>query len=472
MTDFLSLATPIPEIQDTVPRRDIRKEGDFYLDKAEIIAYNGKRYGIELVKVEISVHEDLFNSTMAGSLHFQDSSDLAQLLPLIGEEKLSLVFTRPSESGRGLLDDKFEMEFRIYKMDHRRPDGERFDIQNYTLYFVSSEKIVDVKTKVWQTYVDMPYSDMVDKIFKEYIKSAKPINIEKTLYEHKFAASGLSPFQIITILSSKSISDEGNGSSYVFYEDMEKFNFVTIGKLMKQEPVQRYISQLSNVLEDGGNVKRRDRTIEDDIRRVENYTTPGGFSILNNMEGGMYAQQLIAVDILRKIWTKTDWDYKKEFDGLPHLYDSDVCTDALDALGSPPTVMKLQNTTKDHDKIPWLVAREPGIKPNHIEEYMLKRASQLQQSNGHRVHVNVSGDPRRRVGQVVEFLFPNHYGAVSENHKPDPPFDRYLGGKFLVTAMKHRIESHKYYCEMELMKDTFAQDIEHVDPIEFQKWTW
>src|SRR5690606_38589324 len=123
-----SLSSDLPEFQDTVPRTDIRKEGDFYLDKVELIAYNGKTYGLELLRLELSIHEDIFNHTMSGALHFQDSSDLTQFLPLIGEEKLKISFTRPSEEGRGLLDEYFEMEFRVYKIDHRRPEGDKFNI--------------------------------------------------------------------------------------------------------------------------------------------------------------------------------------------------------------------------------------------------------------------------------------------------------------------------------------------------------
>lgn len=469
---LLSLVTDYPEIPDTVPRRDIRKEGDFFIDKIELITYKGDVYKLELLRVEMSIHEDLFNPVLSGVIWLQDSSDLTQFLPLIGEETLKVSFTRPDESGRGLLDDYYEAEFRIYKIESRRPEADKMNVQNYGLHFVSKEKITDMKTKVWQTYEDMPYSDMVQKIFDEYIKSSKPLVVEPTMYEFKFAASGMSPFDIIHILASKSISAEGNGSAYVFYEDMDQFNFVTLGKLMKQGSDVRFLSQLGNVLEDKGTVKRRDRDIEIDVRRVENYRWASSFDVIGRLQNGMYAQQLWAVDTLRQIWEKHDWDYKKEFPGLPHVDSDDICTDALDALGSPPTVMRLMETTRDHDIVPHIVAKEPGIKPNKIEEHVLKRASQLEQALGHRMQINVSGDPRRRTGKVIEFMTPNHYGAYNEDHRPDPPHDRYLSGKHLIVSCKHRIEAHRYYGELEIMKDSLAQGIEGVDLIEQQEWTW
>jgi len=469
MVDFLAAEKAIDLIPDTVPRVDIRKEGDFYLEKAILITFDEQEYGIELLRAEITIFEDIFNNTMAGIIHFQDSSDLPQILPLIGEEKLKLRFTRPSEKGRGLLDEYYEMEFRVYKMDGRKPDDDKINIQNYTLHFTSSERIVDMKAKVWESYWDMPYSDIVEKVYSKYISKGKPIEVEKTKYEYKYMARGLSPFQIIGICGSKSISDEGNGSAYVFYEDMDKFNFVSIGKLMQQAPVEKYISQLANVLQEK---KSFDRTIEDDVRKVEQYNFKSSFDIMRNLESGMYAQRLVSVDMLRQFHENVDWDYKKEFGSMPHLHDADVCTDALDALGSPPSVMKLALTTKDHDKVAHIVARDPTIKPNQVEEYLLKRASQMQQTNGNRMIISFSGDPRRKVGQVIEFLVPNHYGAVNEEHPPDPPHDRYMGGKFLITALKHRITASSYFCSAELMKDTLAQDIEGVDIIKHQDWTW
>ncbi len=471
MTKFLSLDHPPITIPDTVPRTSIRKEGDFYLDKATLIAFDGTEYGISLVRLRISIHEDLFNHTLAGIATFTDSSDLPQFLPLIGEEIFKLRFTRPDESGRGLLDDYYEMEYRVFKMDGRKPQEDQINAQNYTLYFTSPVTIANAKKKVWQAWRDIPYSDMVASIYEEYLGAPKPINIEATLYEQRYCGPGYTPFQTIQMLAARSISEEGNGSSYVFFEDMDKFNYITIGKLLLQEPVQQYITQLSNVLEHGKK-KVRDRTISDDVRNVENYKFHGSFDILKNMDQGMYSQRLIAVDILRQFHTVNDWSYKDEFDALPHLRDHDVCTDALDALGSPPTVMRLSLTTKDHDIVPWIVAREPGIKPNHIEEYLLKRASQMQQAAGNRIQIHVTGDPRRRVGQVVEYLVPNHYGAINEEHRPDPPFDRYLGGKFLIGAIKHDITVDRYYNEMELITDTVSQGIEGVDLIREQSWTW
>ncbi len=469
---FLSEATEIPQFPDTTPRQDIRREGDFYIEYVKLIAFNGVEYKLELLNLEFSIYEDLFSHTMSGHISFQDSSDLPQLLPLIGQELVKFRFTRPAESGRGLLDEYYEMEFRVYKMDSRRPETQKFNIQNYTLHLVSKELITDLKKKIWRTYVDMPYAAMVEKIFNEFLESGKSLEFEPTMYDFKYAASGLSPFQTISILASRSISSEGNGCFYTFYEDMDKFNFVTVGKLMKQAPEARYLSQMANVLEDQGSVKQRDRTIDEDMRRVENYLFTGSFDVVEKLQNGMYAQQLIAVDTLRKIWKKYDWDYKAEFEGLPHLDVADIHTADLDALGSPPTVMRLMETTKDHDTVPWIAAREPGIKPNHIEEYVLKRASQLQQTLVNKLHVNVSGDPRRRVGKVIEFMLPNHYGTIDQFHRPDPPQDRYLAGKYLIVGLKHRLEASKYYCEMEIVKDSFAQEIEAVDAIDFQKHTW
>ncbi len=473
MAEHFEQSTDLPVINDNIPKVDIRREGDFYISKIELISHDGKVYGLELLRLEASIFEDIFSNVMSGEMHFQDSSDLTQFLPLIGEEKIKFTFTRPDESGRGLLDDFFSREFRVYKLENRRPETERFNIQNYTLHFVSAEKIKDSKQKVWKTFKAMPYHEMVEKIYNEFLKIDKPIVVEPTMYDFDFAASGMSPFQIISLLASKSISAEGNGSAYVLYEDMDKFNFVSIGKLLKQASTSKYVSQMSNVLKDQGSVKQRDRNIESDIYRVENYSFSGAFDILGRLQNGMYSQRLWTVDTLRQIWDdKIEYHHKAEFKKQPHLHKDDICTDKLDALNAPNSVLRLVETTKDHDKVPHIVAREPGIKPNHIEEFLLIRAAQLEQTLGNRMHVNVSGDPRRRAGQVVEFKVPNHYGALDKYHLPDPPHDRYMSGKHLITALKHRIQADRYYNEFEFLKDSLAQTIEGVDIIEQQDFSW
>ena len=45
-----------------------------------------------------------------------------------------------------------------------------------------------------------------------------------------YCFQNIAPVKAIKKLANRSISNEGNGYFYVFYEDRDQFNFVTLGK--------------------------------------------------------------------------------------------------------------------------------------------------------------------------------------------------------------------------------------------------
>ena len=458
-----------------VPDDKIRKEADFHVKKISLIAYNGKPHEVSLLRMSLEIQEDLFNHCITGQMTFVDSVDLLQLLPVVGEETLEIVFTRPDAEGvtaqetdSGKLLEDVKVSFRVYTIVKREPRNTKQQI--YTLHFVSKEFVQNFKQKVFLAFQDELYSKMAEVIYNEHLMVGKPINIEKSKFEQDFCFSNLTPLEALQLIASRAISAEGNGTAYVFYEDRFKFNWVTLGKLLTQSPVQTYIYQPADILSDQEQSQYRPRTIDSDIRAVENFGHTGGFNVMRNLVDGMYASRLLTFDTVRQIWEETDYDYLKDFDKFKHLHDNKVCTEGLDALGSPLASMRFAPTNKDHDKIPWIAGKEPGIKPTHIEEQLLFRMSQMKQIRAHKIGLTVSGDPRRFVGQVIEFNLPQFLGNV----RPEAPqeLDKYLQGKYLIISMKHRLEVDRYYQEMEIVKDTYFKGIAYEDPVEIYKPVW
>lgn len=463
MLDVLKPGSPPP-----TPPNKARREGDYVIKFVKLVAYNGAAYDVSAIHLGINIYEDIWNNVATGDITFQDANDLAQLYPLIGEERIKIRFTRPDNSGDGLLDENVDIDFRIYKMSNRQLEKDKFQV--YTLHFVADEFITSLKTKLSMGFDDMLYSEMVDIAFKK-LGSSKPIEIEETMFEHKYTVPYIHPIEFINTLAAKSISAAGNGACYVFFCDRDKFHFKSMGLLLDQPPVETYTYQWSNVLENENNEGYRSRTIDQDFRAFERYGFEGSFDVLNNLISGMYASKLLTYDLTRQIFEVKEFDYIKEFDTFKHLDKNPPLTPALDALGSPAAVSKFMHTNLDHDKVPWIVAHEPGIKPWHIEEYVLYRYSQMQQVLGtHRVMVSVTGDPRRKVGQTIEFLLPQ---AVSKVDKENPEeLDKYLQGKYLITSLVHRITGLTYAMEAEIVKDTYKSEIEHIDPNKHYDGVW
>lgn len=452
----------------TIPQNSLRQENDFILKKVELIVPRaGGTYDIKMQRTKVNIYQDIFSGAMTGDIDMFDSMDMPHMMPFLGDEKIRFVFTRydvgGNPDGAPELPD-FDMTFRIYSVTGRTSNNTK--AQTYTIHFVSEEFIKNFKARVRTGFKNTRYSDMIQKVYDAKIKSSKPIIVEPTKYEYDFVVPNITAFEFFNQLASKALSDEGNGPGYFFFEDTEQFNFVSLGKLLQQPPAAKYTYQVANVLEEATGLYKP-RSIESDIVRAQNYMHTGTFNTLKNLAMGMYGSHMITIDPIRRTIERVDYDITQEFDKFKHLEQVKPFTDDLDALKAPDAHMRVVFTNKDQDKLEWIGGKDPSIKPTYVEEYLLHRTSYIHQMNTTKMAIVVSGDPRRKAGEIIEFSLPQNMGNVSKENPQE--LDNYLQGKFLVTGIKHTITYNSYQMHMEIVKDSFFSNIEHVDPTHVYK---
>lgn len=436
----------------------LQSVGDFLLKEVSLFAYNGKKYDITNVQGGINIYEDLFNNTVTGDIFMCDSNDLPHNMPLIGQERLRIVFTRPE-----IGDKKDEVipdtvyEFRIYKIESRQRLQEK--TQLYTLHFTSQEFLTNSYTRLSLPFKGMPYSKMVELAFAE-LKSSKPLVVEATKYDHEFVVPMYTPLQFINAVAARSISAEGNGGGYIFFETKDNFQFTSFGKLLSQEPVETYGYQWFHHNFIGENQETK---IDYDklLRTIETFGHSYGFNVLSALSQGMYSSRLCTYDPVRAIYEETDFDYGSQFGEFKHTDTVPVHTNDFDCYGKPLAVLNLSFTNKDHDTVDWISSKEPAF-PTKIEESLLQWHSLLQQLRANRIKVTLPGDPRRKVGEVIDFALPQGIGNVSDEIREE--LDEYLKGKYLICSIAHRINRERYAIHAELIKDSFVSEIKHVDP--------
>lgn len=449
---------PSTEVRYNPDPLKIRQENDFIIKSIILTAYNGAEYDVNWIRQDLVIQESVFQGFITGYIVLKDSVDLPQLYPIIGEEKLKVTFTRPIASDKEAELPDYVGEFRIYKMTHQRLNADRN--QEYVLHFVSEEAIKNLKYKVQRSFDGLKYSTMVQKVFDKYLAGRKPLEVEVTKGEHKYTIPNYMPVEFFNAVAVMSVSAANKGANYLFFEDKDQFNYKSLGELFGGGVQEEYLYQPTNTLENEKTIIK-DREIEKNIRAAEMYKVNGTFDILSNLTQGMYASRMVTVDCTRKIYNVYDFDYKEEFGSFPHIEKNDVCTDDLDALGSPLAAFKTVTTNLDHDKVSWIASREPGILPNKIEKWLQKRMTQLLQIQNTKIVATVSGDPRRKCGEIVEFKVPSQVGDVWEGKAQED--NKYLAGKYLISTLVHRLAKTKYTMTMDLIKDTFLEKIEHTD---------
>lgn len=453
---------------------EIRHENDYFIKELILTSYNGQQYDLINHKDSLSFTESIFEPCIYGELSVRDGIDYMYWMPIIGEETLKVTFTKPDEAagpGGGAFLPDISVSFRVYKVTTRQTQTQH--IQTYTLHLISEEYIKNIKKKVFKGWTNTKYSDMVQDVYEKYMKVEKPIVVEPTQYEYNFCACNISPIEFFNQVGSKSISEEGNGSAYVFYEDKEQFNFTTIGKLFTQPVSQKYTRRVANLTETNkdGSFISSSKLIQGDVFRSEHYYWNNSFDIIKNLETGMYGQRMFTIDIIRQKFETIDFNLDKEFETFKHLDDKKFFTNEQNSPvnEAETSLTKLVLTTKDHDVLDHLKELDPSMKPNRVELFHLHRTSQMNQISQNVLGMMVPGDPRRKVGQVIEFDIPkitgdlyNDEGFGGGRREEEP--NEYYTGKYLIVSLKHVISENGYRMMMELVKEGFAKDIEHIDP--------
>ena len=455
---------------NTTQSRALQRAQDYNLKELVLSAahYNGKTYELRYIFKELKIQEDIFHGCITGEISLVDAVDLPQLLPLIGEEKIKVVF---SKFKTGQPDSPefpdYVMTFRVYNISQRKVDNTK--VQTYTLYLVSEEFIKNFTIRLSRSFVNMPYSSMIDKAYNEKVRVSKPIVIEPTKGDKRYISPNITPFEMFNTLASQSVSSEGNGECYVFYEDKDQFNYVSLGKLLTQavvNPNEPIIYRPKNLTFDSVTHTKK---LAVERRNIEKYIYSKEFNILQNEATGLYASKAITIDLIRQKIGQVELDLDASFGTFKHLENNKYWTENLDTLHKPDSHVKYisTDTGQDSPDVPWISEKDSSIKSKNIEEYVLRRTSQLDQINTTRMLINIPGNPTMKVGQVIDVNLPQNLGKVSLQHPEQ--LDRYRSGRFLIISAMHTITLTSYNIHMEIAKDSYLSPIEHVDAFELYK---
>lgn len=449
----------------------LRLENDYVINHLKLVSHDGKEYDMSTHRLSITFEESVFLSTIHGSVTFSDAVDYYTLLPIIGEERIRCSFTRQDENSppdSPTLLPPLEFDCPVYKISPFEPGTTSNKIKFYTLYFCSDEFIKNLQNKVFKGFKSTLFSQMAKTIYEDKMKVTKDIEIEETKFEQDWTVSNSSPVMAIKKIADRSISPT-NKTNYFFYEDREKFHYVSADFLIQKPPVKKILWRVLNVFKNQGG-DHNDRTIEQDINSALHYHHAKGFDIIESLNKGKGASRLITIDLVRqKIETK-DFDLDREFDAFSHLERGKHYTPNSKLINVPESCIKLVSTNKDHDILEHIVSRDPGIKPTRVEEYFQYKKSFQEQILRNVITITLSGDPRVKAGDIIEFDLPEMLGKVSEEFPQE--LDKYLQGRYLVFAVMHVIKNNAYSINLEIVKDTFFQDIKSRDPVAIYEGTY
>ena len=89
----------------------------------------------------------------------------------------------------------------------------------------------------------------------------------------------------------------------------------------------------------------------------------------------------------------------------------------------------------------------------NIEEVLGKRISQKLQMRSIVISFTVPGDSTREVGDLIYFSYPTERAEVRDTGMMEE--HKYYSGRYLITAIRHRITNNEYTMIIEASKDSY-----------------
>lgn len=419
-----------------------QQAGELILHEISLMdSQKGSKMNIKGFMLELNLYEDLFNHVMTGSVLVSEGFSLRSNLPMLGEEYLYLRYSSPINPSKII-----SKIFYIFKI----ADVVIIDkSENYHLHFVSVEALTDVSAKVSKGYQGKSNTIITD-IFKEYFKaSEKQVVIGAEPSNNiKFVSNFWSPFKIINYATAAAVdSSRGQLPTYLFYEDTEQFNFVTLNSLMEKAPKTEYFYDAANpkrLQDDLGST----RDIEREYKTISKVHIDSHSDFIQRIMDGIYKARVYEYDLFRRTLNKHEYSYFDSFDKVPHLEKNPVQAETTrngeGLIDYRITYPYLHDSLKQ-DRAAYILANRPGM---------------LGATTIFKMDIVVPGRADLKVGDTVNVNMLQHESFGSKVEHSSGTLDPYLSGKYLISAIQHRITQTRHEMVCQLFKDSYVSKID------------
>jgi len=384
----------------------------------------------------IDIYEDLFSPFITGSITITESFDLINNLPLIGEEFLDLDIASPGSLKR------ITGRFYVYKASQKVAIRDK--LSGYNLEFISVDAIRDLNIRLnnaWSGYChDIAYRLISSD--NEGLQTGKNINIEPSINGIKFVCNNWSPVKALNYIAEKSVNKD-NVASYLFFENRDGFNFISLHTLYQQDITQDFI--YDNYDRTTTNVNDTIRDVEQDYKRLLTLNMPEGMDFIDRLSKGMFTSNLTSYDMVTKRFKRQYFSYQEQFDKIPHLNKFPL--NSTEVISAPDSLVfnKIKHT-----------AVHNGFDDVSSTDRFLFRLAALANTQGFKLKVSAVGRTDYTVGKVVS-VKTNRLESV--NDKSNDLIDPTYSGRYLISAVKHSISGNKHICAIELVKDSSSESI-------------
>ena len=405
---------------------------------------------------ELTLYQSIFEPVMKAEMLINDSIGLFVNYPFTGEEIVTVTWRQ-----NNINDISTTLKF-IIRGVRNVAMADRARSLMYVVDLTSLEFLQNTRKNVSHAYNDL-CENMAEKIYNEYIKNdtqtkfqvTKPFNKEESLKIRSLIVPNLRPFQAIQWLAKHAVAkNSDNNYLYLFYEDNEAFNFVTIQKLIqdgtakaKADKKYRFVSDIEQGMSSASEQN-------DILYQISNIVNNKRFSSIEKIAGGYYQNELFEISLLQKSFTSTVKELDTTEKGSNHLAPWSLNTD--------PYINYVKNQksgTEYSNRIRYNINNYEDLE----EQNKTQPANRLKFGPATRYTyalnqldytITVPANMKLKAGQIIQCDLPEMHGFNLVEK------DRYVSGMFIITEVKQILGSgNRASTSLRINKDGYSDKL-------------
>ena len=266
----------------------IQYAGEYILKEASLVTSSGVTIDLTGTILGIEIYENIFSTSLSGSILFVDENNIVTNGPIVGQEYLYLKISTPSLDEYDI--DFTNVPFTTYKVNTR--EDANANSQLLQISFTSPEIIRNNRVRVSKSYTET-IDKIVENILRDerYINTAKKLHIEPTSGIRKVVSPNLHPYNFITNLATESISTKDGNPFFMFYETTKGINFRSIESMFAEESIGDYS------MGDIGKNEGKKPDIQKEFGRILEFEIAANNDMLSNIISGMLGSSIIKYNI-------------------------------------------------------------------------------------------------------------------------------------------------------------------------------
>lgn len=405
---------------------------DVIIHELSIINSLGEVKDITSLFNVINIYEDVFMPVVSGSIQLIDGVDLFSSMGLHGNEYLYISFSRPGQSAS---DQKYKRTFRIYKATERKPAG-KTQAQSYVLHFCSEELLFSNQLTLSRKLTGKNSRNYAVNIciydLKVNRKKLNVNNFENSFGSTNFMLTRYKPLEALEYLASQSYNE--NESTFMFFENKDGFNFISLEGLFKREVITKLNFNTAKLTQEQSTAPFANANDINDFR----FNT--SFDVLSNTKNSAYNGRLFTLDLITQKYKKSDYSLVNSFnkrimmDGFFPLNNAKNRNEKA-IYEEYETQIDYWLTNKGQTNNPYFVSKGFRVVETGVEKTLMQRRVQLNLLRSTELNCIVPGNPFYSAGYLVEFDMP----AFTPSTEGERTIDPYHSGKYLITAVRHTI---------------------------------